>query len=109
MKQLLLASILGILASVFALGAAQGWAQAPDETAPPDDVPDGVQILLPRGGIPAIFEPEFVPASESTLPDDEWIFGVVYEGEARAYSLTLLNHHEIVNDRIGGRPLAAVW
>jgi hypothetical protein len=41
--------------------------------------------------------------------DDAWILGVEIDGEARAYSLNLLNSHEVVNDRIGERSFAAVW
>ena len=54
-------------------------------------------------------DPQFVPAAEAALPDDAWILGVAVDGDARAYSLNLLNHHEVVNDVVGGRPLAAVW
>ena len=75
----------------------------------PDVPPEGVEILLPRGGIPAIFAPEFIPAAEADVPDDAWILGVVIEGDAKAYSLNLLNEHEVVNDVVGGRPVAAVW
>lgn len=75
-----------------------------DETAP-----EGVTMLLPRGGIPAIFEPVFVSASEADITDDAWILGIVIDGEARAYSLNLLNEHEVVNDRVAGQPIAAVW
>jgi hypothetical protein len=71
--------------------------------------PEGVQQLLPRGGIPAVFEPRFVPAADAKIPDDAWVLGVAAEGVATAYSLNLLNHHEIVNDRLGSRPIAAVW
>ncbi len=74
-----------------------------------EDVPEGVDILLPRGGIPAIFDPEFVPADRADIPDEAWILGVVIDGVARAYSLNLLNEHEIVNDRVGDLPFAAVW
>ena len=74
-----------------------------------EDLPDGVEQILPRGGIPAIFEPVFVPAAKASIPDDAWVFGVVVEGEAKAYSLNLLNHHEIVNDRSGSTAFAAVW
>jgi hypothetical protein len=49
-----------------------------------------------------------VPAAEADLPDDAWVLGVVLGGEARAYSLNLLNRHEVVNDRIGERSVAAV-
>jgi carotenoid cleavage dioxygenase-like enzyme len=74
-----------------------------------EDVPEDVMMLLPRGGIPAVFEPEFVPADEADIDDDAWVLGVVINGEAHAYSLNLLNHHEVVNDNFGGLPVAAVW
>lgn len=73
------------------------------------DVPKGVDILIPRGGIPAVFEPVFVDAVEAEITPDAWILGVFVGGEAHAYSLNLLNSHEIVNDNVGGTPLAAVW
>ena len=74
-----------------------------------DDPPPGVEQLLPRGGIPAVVDPSFVPAAEAEIPDDAWVLGVALGGEARAYSLNLLNRHEVVNDRIGERSFAAVW
>ncbi len=74
-----------------------------------DKLPPGVEQLLERGAIGAIFEPEFVPANEAEISDDAWILGVVIDGQARAYSLNLLNHHEVVNDRIGDTAFAAVW
>jgi hypothetical protein len=74
-----------------------------------EEAPEGVQILLPRGGIPAIFEPTFVSADAAEIPDDAWILGIVIDGEAHAYSLNLLNSHEVVNDHVGDVPVAAVW
>jgi hypothetical protein len=74
-----------------------------------DTPPDGVRQLLPRGGIPAIFDPVFVPADEADVPDDAWVLGVAIGGEAKAYDLNLLNHHEIVNDVVGGLPVAPTW
>jgi len=65
--------------------------------------------LIPRGSIPAIDDPQFVTATEAEIADDAWVLGVAIGGEARAYSLNLLNRHEVVNDRIGDRPVAAVW
>ena len=74
-----------------------------------DEPPPGVEQLLPRGRIAAVFEPELVPAAEAEISDDAWVLGVVVEGQARAYSLNLLNTHEVVNDRIGEKAFAAVW
>jgi hypothetical protein len=74
-----------------------------------EEAPDGVKMLLPRGGIPAVFEPTFVSADSAEISDDAWILGIELNGEAHAYSLNLLNHHEIVNDYVGDMPVAAVW
>jgi hypothetical protein len=74
-----------------------------------DDPPEGVKQVLPRGGIPAIFDPHFVPAASAKIPDGAWVFGVVIDGQAKAYDLNLLNHHEIVNDVVGGKPVAPTW
>ena len=74
-----------------------------------EEPPPGVEQILPRGRIAAVFEPEFVPAAEAKMPDDAWVLGVVMDGQAHAYSLNLLNRHEIVNDRIGETAFAAVW
>ena len=92
------------------LVAAPACAGAPP--VPPqgvEEAPPGVEQILPRGGIPAIFEPRFERAAEAEIPDGAWVLGVVVEGVAKAYSLNLLNHHEVVNDRSGGTAFAAVW
>ena len=65
--------------------------------------------LLPRGGIPAIVNPVYVSAKEASIDDDTWVLGVIIDDQARAYSLNLLNNHEIVNDKIGTTSFAAVW
>jgi len=74
-----------------------------------DTPPAGVEQILPRGGIPAVFHPQFVSANEARIPDDAWVLGVFINGDARAYDLNILNHHEIVNDVVGGLPVAPVW
>ena len=68
-----------------------------------------IQYVLPRDAIPAIKNPEFVPAEEAGLDDHEPVVGITINGESRAYSLYLLNHHEIVNDRIGDTAFAVTW
>lgn len=65
--------------------------------------------IIPRGRIAAITEPMYVPADVAEISDDSWVLGVFIDGEARAYSLNLLNSHEIVNDKIGTTAFAAVW
>ena len=74
-----------------------------------EELPEGVEQILERGKIAAIFNPEFVSAGEAAIADDAWMLGVEIDGQARAYSLNLLNRHEVVNDRIGENSFAAVW
>jgi hypothetical protein len=64
---------------------------------------------MARGRIPAVDDPQFVSAAAAKLPPEAWVLGVVVEGQARAYSLNLLNAHEVVNDRFGDRPVAVIW
>jgi len=61
----------------------------------------------PRDVIPAIREPRHVPAKDARwLADDARVLGVVVGDEARAYPLFVLEAHEMVNDVLGGRPIA---
>lgn len=94
---------LGRLPAVAAMVASMAGIAAAEE------LPKGYRQVLPRGRIAAIDTPRFVPAAEARIPGHAWVLGVVVEGEARAYSLNLLNQHEIVNDRAGGTSFAAVW
>lgn len=95
-----------LLLSLAGLAAAGAAAELP---AAAEEPPPGVEQLLPRGRIAAIVDPQFVHAAEAGLPDDAWILGVAIAGEAKAYSLNLLNSHEVVNDRTGETAYAAVW
>ena len=70
------------------------------------DRKDEIKYVLPSDAIPAIKNPEFVPADEAGLDDNEPVVGVTINGESRAYSVYLLNHHEIVNDKIGDNAFA---
>ena len=99
-----------LLSVLLPISGGAPFVYAEPQSAPvEEDIPPGVEQLLPRGAIPAIFEPVFVRADSAEIPDDAWIFGVELNGETRAYSLNLLNHHEVVNDVIGGLPVAPVW
>ena len=64
----------------------------------------------PRDGIPAIDNPKFLPVSAvDYLRDGDAVVGFVEQGEARAYPLRILVQHEIVNDTVGGRPIAVTY
>ncbi|MEX2599454.1 MAG: DUF3179 domain-containing protein [Dehalococcoidia bacterium] len=65
----------------------------------------------PKDGIPAIDEPRFITIQEA----DEWLAGpepvqvVEVNDDVRAYPLQILMWHEIVNDEIGGKPVAVTY
>ena len=73
------------------------------------DDKDPIRTLLPFDAIPAITEPQFVPAAEAELDADAPVIGVTLNNESHAYSLYLLNGHEIVNDVIGEKKIATTW
>jgi len=70
-----------------------------------DDRPDATQgAICPLGCIPALDQPKSTPAAQgSWYPDDAIVFGVVINGQARAYPKNMMEVHEMVNDTLGGR------
>ena len=64
-----------------------------------------------KDGIPAIDEPVFedIAAGDRWLDDKEQVHVVEIGGEVRAYPLAILIWHEIVNDTIGGTPVAVTY
>lgn len=65
--------------------------------------------VLPDG-IPDIRNPIMLAADEADfLAADERVFGVAINGDARAYPLRIANAHEMVNDVVGGEPIALSW
>ena len=67
--------------------------------------------LLGFDGIRSIENPRFVTSdvADETYDPTELTLGVEIEGDARAYSVPLLSRHEIVNDVVGGKPIAVTW
>jgi len=65
----------------------------------------------PKDGIPAIDAPQFVStgAARAWLNDDEPVIVIRIDRDARAYPLQILMFHEIVNDEIGGLPVAITF
>jgi len=62
---------------------------------------------VPKDGIAALDEPGFIPADEADyLPDEERVFGVFINGQAKAYPHLILDPHEMSNDVVGGVPVS---
>jgi hypothetical protein len=64
----------------------------------------------PKDGIPSIDDPRFVLATEaSDLTPTEPVIALSIGDDARAYPLRILTWHEIVNDTVGGVPVAVTY
>jgi hypothetical protein len=87
------------------------------QSIPPQDDNDQetreyrIITLLPKDAIPSINNPRFYSVEEADQEYDpeEIVLGVVFDGEARAYSVNMLSSHEIVNDVVAGKPIAVTW
>jgi hypothetical protein len=89
------------LAVALAAWAAQQRSQSKPELFP----------FAPADGVPAITDPAFVDAkkADAFLSADEPVLGLLYSGEARAYSVWQLERRLVVNDRFGSRAVAITW
>jgi hypothetical protein len=70
------------------------------------------QIFVGAGkdGIPSVDRPSFSPVSEiSFIQDDELILGLKVNDEIKGYPHSILNYHEIINDRIADTPVAITF
>ena len=106
---------------------------SPTATAEPEELDLEIVTLLPFDAIPAVLEPEFISAEEADSklaellkdrsqrdadaallaggsdPDDALVLGLSINGDSRAYYVPTLSRVEIVNDTVGGQPLAVTW
>lgn len=79
-----------------------------------EKIGDGTMVtVLPADAIPAVSQPVFANRQEADkwMDEEEPVLGLVdpVTGQAKAYSLWHLDRHEIVNDKIGGKPIAVTW
>lgn len=66
---------------------------------------------VPRDGIPPIDDPTFdtVAVAQEWLQPQSPVIAVSINGSARAYPLAIMTRHEIVNDILGGVPVAVTF
>lgn len=90
---------------------------APPSSEDPLHLPHDPALLLdnamsggvPQDGIPSIDDPQFTEPDRVDLRRDDPVFGVVRDGEARAYPQEILVWHEIVNDTFAGERVAVTY
>lgn len=80
----------------------------------PDPLIDPGEVISggpPPDGIPAIDNPEFLDVVDNLdlLPDHEPVVALEINGDARAYPVRAMVWHEIVNDTVGGIPVAVTY
>jgi hypothetical protein len=63
-----------------------------------------------KDGIPSLDNPKLVAAADAIyMRDDDLVFGVAINGDARAYPLRIMGWHEMFNETIGGVPVALAY
>jgi hypothetical protein len=73
------------------------------------ELPPGWHQVLPYDGIRPIYEPEFSRPDEIKLNSNELVMGVAWDGQAKAYPVTVLRIREMVNDEMAGVPYLVSW
>lgn len=78
---------------------------------PPKIKPDQIVTVVDRNRIQPIDFPQFeaVAVAATGMKAHERVIGLVINGEARAYPINILSVHEVVNDVVGGEPVAVTW
>jgi len=72
---------------------------------------DNYSFALSLGfdSIQPVYSPEFAPAAEAPLDDEELVLGIAWEGEAKAYPISVLRYREMVDDELAGIPTLVTW
>ncbi len=117
MDRRLSAVALGLIAAVWAgpaLANPAAWRGEWPETDFTRHSIDYSEIMSggpPRDGIPSIDDPSFASLAEAAagLAPTEPVMSLEIAGDARAYPLRVLIWHEIVNDVVGGVPVAVTY
>jgi len=69
------------------------------------------QQAVPRDAFPVLLNPAMgtVADGDKLFQANEWIIGVAINGEAKAYPVTVMGIHELINDTVGGQPITVCW
>jgi hypothetical protein len=88
--------------------------EEPDREAPADLTEltrDDLRTVLSPDSIPSIDDPRFIDPEDASewLEAQEPVAVLVIDEDARAYPLQIMTWHEIVNDVVGGEPVAVTY
>lgn len=113
--RLFLSVLILSLMPVLSAASPELWVQEwPETDFEKTSVPNWVEIQSggpPKAGIPALSDPKFVKAvAKRGIGAREPVITVLVDGApARAYPIRYLMWHEIVNDQVGGLPIAVTF
>lgn len=68
-----------------------------------------ISLGIGKGGIPSISEPQFVSIASSTVSSSEEGLFVDIHGDRRFYPISILSRYYIINDTVGGEPVAITY
>ncbi len=92
-----LSVVLGVAVTAAQAGDVKNGFDVSNALVPADEIHWGG---VRRDGIPSIDAPKFVGAGEALfLSDDSRVIGIHMNGIAKAYPISILDFHEVVNDR----------
>ena len=109
MKRLTRLVLLMLLFAVCATiqGQTKNGFSVADALIPEDEILSGGP---PRDGIPAIDKPRFVAVDSAYfLQAGDRVLGITRNGVSKAYPISILNWHEIVNDRFDNEPIVVSY
>ena len=98
------------LAGAFALGGAN--AALASSTQELEKEYNGHSMrAVPRDAFPVLTNPAMSGAAEGDkfFRPNEWVIGVELNGAARAYPVTVMGIHELINDTVAGHPITVCW
>ena len=106
-----LALLIGLVSGAAAAGPdfwrSEGWTT--DFSKSVVDLNDIISGGPPRDGIPPIDNPQFVPVAEADHAPREPVITFGLGDDYRAYPLSVLIWHEIVNDTVAGVPVIVTY
>ena len=102
---------MGVRASEATSEPAQATREAAARVVEEEESEYEIHYVIARDQIPAILDPQFLDAGEAieAYNEHEQVLGLSIDGDHRAYPIPFLSRHEIVNDVVGGKPVAVTW
>ena len=103
-----------VVLAAFLLAGACGEESSPRSSGSQAEVMLGgrplSEFFIEHDRFVSVTDPSTVSRAQARflLPDDE-VFGVFEGGKARAYPITMLSYYHVVNDVLGGVPVAVTY